>query len=239
LTRDDPSPPETAIEFHERLARHWEAKYDGKSFRARVNVLEECINGVDLRGQHWLDAGCGTATLGRWAANRGCKLLCVDASPSMLRIASEIAARDGLSHAMTFQRIKDLQTMTMSPAGFDGVLCNSVLEYLGDPESVLARMAGSLRPGGFMVISVPNRASILRMVLRGACRFSHWLTRRGWPAYMRFSRHAYRRDEFAALMDKHGLQVDKVISFGGPLPGFLQRCQRVGPLNMYMARRRT
>jgi 2-polyprenyl-3-methyl-5-hydroxy-6-metoxy-1,4-benzoquinol methylase/glycosyltransferase involved in cell wall biosynthesis len=231
--------PESAVEFHERLAKAWEAKYDKHSFGARVGVLEECINGVDLRGQQWLDAGCGTATLGRYVAQRGCHLLCVDASPSMLRIASEIASRDGLAHALTFQHIDDLQTMPMNPGSFDGVLCNSVLEYLPDPKSVLARMAHSLKPGGIMVISVPNRSSLLRQFLSGVYRFTHWLTRRGWPSYMQFSRHAYRRDEFAAMMESQGMQVEKVISYGGPLPRFLQRWQRMGPLNMYTARRRT
>ena len=55
----------TAVEFHDRLAERWEAKYRKASFRAREDVLDRALAGVHLTGQRWLDAGCGTGTLSR------------------------------------------------------------------------------------------------------------------------------------------------------------------------------
>lgn len=56
---------------------------------------------------------------------------------------------------------------------FDAVLALHVLEHVDDPVGLLARIAGWVRPGGLVLLVVPNRASIhrrvaLRMGLIGA-----------------------------------------------------------------------
>ncbi|WP_405759374.1 bifunctional glycosyltransferase/class I SAM-dependent methyltransferase [Streptomyces sp. NBC_01420] len=47
--------------------------------------------------------------------------------------------------------------------GFDYVVAGDVIEHLSRPERILAEAAGALRPGGRMLLSVPN--------------FSHWYSR--------------------------------------------------------------
>ncbi|HEY7088573.1 MAG TPA: methyltransferase domain-containing protein, partial [Tepidisphaeraceae bacterium] len=233
-----PPKADSAIDFHEQMAQQWEGKYDKLSFFARVNVLEECIRGIDLRGHRWLDAGCGTATLGRVLAKRGCIIYAVDAAPTMLRIASDLARREGLDHVMTFEQVDSIENLDPCEARFDGVLCNSVVEYLSRPGETLARMAKALRPGGIMLVSVPNRASLLRRMLCMAYRVTHWLTGRGRPAYLHFSHNEYGRHEFSKMLSEMGLEVEKVIYFGGPMPHAMQQLSFMGPLCMYVARAR-
>ena len=45
---------------------------------------------------------------------------------------------------------------------YHGVLCVAVLEYVRDPDALLRRVAALTRPGGFLILSVPNRTSVLR-----------------------------------------------------------------------------
>src|SRR5579875_610697 len=47
-------------------------------------------------------------------------------------------------------------------ASFDGILLLDVLEHVPDERSVLAEVARLLRPGGRLVLSVPNRGLLAR-----------------------------------------------------------------------------
>ena len=42
------------------------------------------------------------------------------------------------------------------PAPFDAVICSELLEHLDEPEAALVRIARSLKPGGTIVVTVPN-----------------------------------------------------------------------------------
>ena len=56
--------------------------------------------------------------------------------------------------------IGDIETLdfegTLEPAGFDVITCGDVLEHLKDPDLVLKKLQKYLKPGGFMVVSLPN-----------------------------------------------------------------------------------
>lgn len=60
------------------------------------------------------------------------------------------------------------------PASFDTVLCYDVLEHVGDPWSVVAKLHDLLRPGGRIHVALPNARHTslwLPLVLRG--RFAY------------------------------------------------------------------
>ena len=53
---------------------------------------------------------------------------------------------------------------------FDTVLCLDVLEHLVDPWAVIAQLEGALRPGGTMIVSLPNASHhsvLLPLIFRG------------------------------------------------------------------------
>lgn len=230
---------ENAIAFHDQLAPDWERKYQKKSFKARETVLHECLNGKDLNRSAWLDAGCGTGMLSRLLVARGCSVVGIDAAPGMLRIASQQARAMGINGQLQLEPAQDIQMMQFSPNRFDGVLCNSVLEYLDRPEAALSNIANCLRPDGLLLISVPNRRSIVRGALRFAFYLTHLTRGRGWPGYLRFSKNSYTRRDFSTVLSSHDFELLTITSFGGPLPRWLQRMRFVGPLNMYVVRKRS
>ena len=149
----------------------------------------------------------------------------------MIRVARELAASENVpAERLSFEELDMTQVATLG-GGFDGVLCNSVVEYLDQPESVVASLASSITPGGRLLISVPNRRSLLRKFLRLTYRIS------GWPAYLRLSKNHYTRDEFAGILERNQMCVEQAIIFGGPLPRWMQRSPIVGSLCMFVARK--
>jgi len=100
-----------------------------------------------------VDLGCGTGELTRVAhARLGARATVgVDSSEAMLEKARARAA-PGLS----FERgdLADPATWG-TPGPFDLVLSNAAIHWVADHESLLARLAGRLAPGGQLAFQVP------------------------------------------------------------------------------------
>jgi SAM-dependent methyltransferase len=64
------------------------------------------------------------------------------------------------------QRVVDLERLELERAQYDVVLCCNVLEHVRRPLSVLPVLHGGLRPGGLVVIMVPNVVSVKGIVTR-------------------------------------------------------------------------
>ena len=126
------------VAYHAQLAADWEQRYRKRSFRARQTILDECLKGFDLTGAQWLDAGCGTGTLSRWLAQRGCSVRGVDAAAEMLAAAAEGAKSQNYADRLSFSRVDTIALLGLDSSSIDGVLCSSVLEYVPDPGACVA-----------------------------------------------------------------------------------------------------
>lgn len=88
----------------------------------------------------------------------------VEISAALAKTADELFSRYG-GHCIHNDAISGLNNM---PEGhFDGVIMRSYLEHEMEPRGVCLAVFRSLKPGGHVVIKVPNHASWNR-VLRGA-----------------------------------------------------------------------
>jgi SAM-dependent methyltransferase len=97
-----------------------------------------------------LDVGCGRGDLGAAFTRRGWLVSGVDPSAEACAAAGAqgVDARPGTMESVEF-----------GPASFDAVVMSHSLEHVPDPLADLARIYRVLRPGGFVLISVPNFAS--------------------------------------------------------------------------------
>src|SRR5271155_922339 len=100
--------PLQAVAYHRHLASGWEQRYRKRSFKARQAVLVECLEARDLTGGSWLDAGCGTGTLSRWLAERGCAVLGVDAAIEMVEAAGRLAQGEDRSVQLKFEQVETI-----------------------------------------------------------------------------------------------------------------------------------
>jgi 2-polyprenyl-3-methyl-5-hydroxy-6-metoxy-1,4-benzoquinol methylase len=228
--------PLQAVAYHGQLARGWEQRYRKRSFKARQAVLIECLEKRDLAGGSWLDAGCGTGTLSRLLAERGCRVLGVDAAIEMVEAAGRLSQGEDRSVQLKFEQVETIARLPLANNSIDGVLCSSVLEYVSDVDACLKEFARVLRPGGLLLVSVPNRHSIVRLTQAGCHRLGKRLGQ-SWVAFMDYSRNQYSANQFDRKLALYGFFAEKVVAFGSPLPKWVQRSRYGGSLLMFVARR--
>ena len=101
-----------------------------------------------------LEMGYGTGISARVLTAAGVPVEIVEGSPLLVDAAR--AAHPGLAvHASMFE------TFEPGPV-FDAVLAMYIAEHVDDPPSLLRTVARWLRPGGLLVVAVPNAGSIHR-----------------------------------------------------------------------------
>jgi len=106
-----------------------------------------------------LDAGGGQGQLAVMLAALGHEVDLCDISGEMLALARQVAAESGVSglslHHESIQDFIDRQV-----AGYDLVVCHAVLEWVAEPETLLARLVRVLKPGGHLSLTFYNINSI-------------------------------------------------------------------------------
>lgn len=94
-----------------------------------------------------LEVGCGRGVTGALMEERlGCRVTGVELNPEVAR-----DAETRLSRVI----VGDVETLEIEER-FDAVVATELFEHLNYPERFLAKMHGLLRPGGRIVLSVPN-----------------------------------------------------------------------------------
>jgi glycosyltransferase involved in cell wall biosynthesis/SAM-dependent methyltransferase len=106
----------------------------------------------------------------------------------------EVAAERGIE----LQRA-GLEDAEIAPASLDALMLWHVLEHLDDPDPALERIAGWLKPGGALLLGVPNVASVQARI--GGPRWLHL----DLPRH----RHHFTPSGLRALLERHGLRVER------------------------------
>jgi methionine biosynthesis protein MetW len=163
-------------------------------------------------GARVLDVGCGTGGLTE-IVTRGKDASVVGIEPDKARAA--LAAERGLE---VFGGTLD-ESFVDSHDPFDVVIFADVLEHLPAPAAILALAARALRPGGIMLISVPNVAhwSIRGNLLVG--RFDYE------PYGLMDSTHLrwFTKKSIKSLVEDAGLQVATISQSAGTTLPVYQR----------------
>ncbi len=141
--------------FDARAAEYSQERERQHSFRSQRDIVLGMLEGVSGR---IADVGCGPAVMAPDLLERGFEVWGIDASEMMIaRGRARLAGhprRERLHLA-----VGEIERLNL-PDGFcDAVLAMGVLEYLPDYAGALAEMHRVLRPGGVLVLTVPNRRS--------------------------------------------------------------------------------
>jgi ubiquinone/menaquinone biosynthesis C-methylase UbiE len=221
--------------FHERLAGSWSSGYAAGSFLRRLQFLKQRLDGRVRPGTLWLDAGCGSGVISRELAARGANVIAVDASPKMLAQARNDTHPS--AGGIDYQLIDSVEKVPLQDCAVDGVLCSSVLEYVEDPDAALREFCRALRPNGLLVVSVPNRRSVIRMAQQSIRRIGR-LGGASFYDYLSVSRHSYSRRSIRAALNRSGFDVEDTSLFSPVQPRILIPLG-LGALWVVIARRRT
>jgi methionine biosynthesis protein MetW len=100
-------------------------------------------------GARCLDVGCGDGrTVGPWLVEHGCRYVGVD--------VSETAVHQAAAVGLDARVIEDATVLPFDDASFDVGLMVEVLEHLFAPHEAVAELHRVLRPGGVLLVTVPN-----------------------------------------------------------------------------------
>lgn len=152
-----------------------------------------------------VDLGCGPAdvTLRFARAYPAAHILGVDGAQAMLALAREAVERAGLGGRIRFACLR-LPAPAL-PGGFDGVISNSLLHHLADPQALWAAVRQAARPGAPVLVMdlmrPESEAELERLVAAYAAEAPEVLRR----DFRNSLRAAYRPEEVEDQLPRAGL----------------------------------
>jgi ubiquinone/menaquinone biosynthesis C-methylase UbiE len=158
------------------------------------------IVGAGTERPRLLDIGCGTGHVLRGLSDDQFEVFGADFAHGMVKVAS-------LEHPTRRFFAADARLLPLATASFDVVTIIGVLEYIVEYTRAIAELARVIRPGGTLVISVPNARSIFRR-LHDAER-SLTAPIRAWRGRPSRQYHQFRWSEQAAtaMLEDNGFEV--------------------------------
>jgi SAM-dependent methyltransferase len=116
-------------------------------FRGRRRLVDTLLRDELREPARVLDVGCGAGGTLRWLLDRGHEASGVDSSPASLEYAARLVPATSLYRG-------DADGLPFPDGSFDGVLLLDVLEHTDDG-AALAEARRVVRPGGWVLVSVP------------------------------------------------------------------------------------
>jgi SAM-dependent methyltransferase len=147
------------------------ARIEAKGFRDNPTYLAtkalvdwDLLEDLDLERSDVLNVGCFEPIDEMHFARRVRSWTAIDVNPDAIEVAGRILSRE-LAPALAGRvrlRVEDATRMSFPDASFDVAASFSTIEHIPGAENrraALAEMIRVLRPGGHLVVTVPNRCS--------------------------------------------------------------------------------
>lgn len=126
--------------------------YD-RAVAAMLDFLDQGGAGGEI-----LDAGCGPGVHSIRAAQRGFRVLAVDASASVLQEAERRATTAGVAQQIRFVQ-QDLTRMEIADASVPAAFCWGVVIHIPEIDRALGELARVVSPGGRLALQVTNESA--------------------------------------------------------------------------------
>jgi ubiquinone/menaquinone biosynthesis C-methylase UbiE len=217
LTSPEPSGVDDVRALFNEKAAEWQRKYaPGGPLVRRLTQFESALAAHVTQGGHVLDLGCGTGNLAAHLS-RTYAVQAVDIAERMLSVARVHFARA----AVRWHLLDPAWTrLPLVEGSVDAVVSSSVFEYLPEVSAVLAECHRLLRPGGWLIVTVPNPRTPVRRFEASVRRLARVVPGgllsprlRGYRRYLELSRNRWPLAQWRALFDAAGFEV-----VGGVLP---------------------
>jgi exosortase/archaeosortase family protein len=201
VTPDAEDNPATYRGFWEGVGRDFPVLTGAAStdyyFRNEARLLSEqlpMLAGCRLLKSDLWDEAKNTQIL-QWAAAQGARAFGVDVSPTVVA-----QARAAFGPAPLGASVADVRSLPFGDDSFDAIYSMGTIEHFAESEAALAEMIRVLRPGGRIVLGVPNRYDPFgRPILVAA------LSRVGLYAYG-FEK-SYSRRQLREMLQRSGVEV--------------------------------
>jgi 2-polyprenyl-3-methyl-5-hydroxy-6-metoxy-1,4-benzoquinol methylase len=178
----------------------------------RYGAHEVIVRSVPA-GSTVLDVGCATGYLGMTLNARGCRCWGLD------RDAAAVAVAEPWYEEACAIDMDECAELPWPEQFFDVVMAADVLEHLRDPAGALQLLRRHIRPGGRLIISLPNvaHASVRLPLLFG--RFDYEPTGILDETHLRL----YTFKSARELVESGGLRVERLLGASDHFGALLQR----------------
>ena len=147
-------------------------------------------------GQRVLELGTGPGTVTRILHAKGCKVTGVEMDPETLATCAPFCERTVQAN------LEDPQwAAPLAGESFDAIICADVLEHLRDPRPLLNQLHGFLKPGGSVLMSLPNASHLTVVASLLGGRFPYQKNGLLDNTHLKF----YGREDLEALLRECGL----------------------------------
>ena len=151
--------------FFDSSAAYWREVYrdeglQGLIYRERMEAVLRWVQDLNLPADAAaLEVGCGAGLLAAQLAKRNLRVVAVDASKEMVKLARDHAVETGSSSRLRVMQA-EAHELPFAPETFDLVLAVGLLPWLHDARRGVAEMVRVLRSGGWLIVTVDNRARL-------------------------------------------------------------------------------
>lgn len=204
-------------QFFDAQVEGFSEQYSRKPcFIDRLQLFVEAVTSSTPKNARILDFGCGPGIIALSLAERGYNVVGLDGSTGMITKAQASTRKKGLPNAEF--RLMDAANLQLESEAFDAVVCSSVLEYVPDDIGLVRKLAGSLKPGGYLAVSVPHTASVLAAA-EGFLRATGFHLKRKGSQHLGLTLHRYHRGAFLRELEAAGFANFRCTTFEFPFFG--------------------
>jgi SAM-dependent methyltransferase len=155
--------------------RFWSAKRDlATVYPSSPRVLEAILEWIPAGAPRVLEIGAGSGRDAAALAASGARAIALDRAPASLALIAR--AHPSLRGRSIVGG--DAIHLPFGDGAFDAVFHQGVLEHFGNPHAFLVENFRVLRPGGLLVVDVPQRWHPWTALKHVALRFDRWFA--GW-----------------------------------------------------------
>jgi ubiquinone/menaquinone biosynthesis C-methylase UbiE len=152
---------ELVRDHYNKVSTTWGDFYDPTMTFSNYNFLvrkQHVLTLFDKRGGRFLDAGCGTGDFVPDLLARGDEVFAVDFAEEMIEQAERRTGGNGQRGRVRFS-VGDVCNLGFPADHFDGIIGVGLIEYITDYHAAFEEMFRVLKPGGILVVTVPNIVS--------------------------------------------------------------------------------
>jgi SAM-dependent methyltransferase len=167
--------------FYDRIADSFDAIMNRYDLGRRLELVFDRFLPVDeLTGRSLLDVGAGTGWFSQRAVAAGARVVALDVG---LRLLTKVREKCNARLVAA-----DACRLPFADRSFEIVLSSECIEHTPDPLGAVREMIRVLRPGGVLVVTVPNRLWRLSAVAAAVLKLrpyeglENWVS---WPALRR------------------------------------------------------
>ena len=214
----------------ESTKSHWDAYWQEHvdphgTYDNDDRVLSPIMKLGDIQGKRVLEVGAGSGRDSIELARAGARVTVID----YVRSSLDVVARNAEKAGVTLHLVcGDGTRMPFPEDTFDVVFHQGLMEHFRDPDPLLADNRRVLKPGGHVVIDVPQRWHIYTVGKKVLIAMNRWFA--GWET-------EYSIRELAHLVERQGFEVTD--RFGDwMIPGFFYRAFRytLRPFGVHLPR---